>query len=86
MEIRSVADIEGPWPEPEFDSSLIQRCRENWAVPIRQVTNLVLATFIRERVALSIVVPEAERRVESRYVDDSEMYDGQLASALADLS
>lgn len=86
MEHRSVADIEGPWIEPEFNSSLIQRCRENWAVPIRQVTNLVLATFIRERIGLSIVVPEAKRRVEARYDDDSEMYDGQLASALANLS
>ena len=86
MEHRSVADIEGPWKEPEFNSSLIQRCRENWAVPIRQVTNLVLATFIRERIGLPIVVPEAKRRVEARYDDDSEMYDGQLASTLADLS
>ena len=86
MEQRSVGDIEGPWTEPEFDSSLIQRCRENWAVPIGQVTNRVLATFIRQRIGLSIVVPEAECRVEARYDDDSEMYDGELASALADLS
>jgi len=86
MEQRSVADIEGLWAERKFDSNLIQRCRENWAVPIHRVTNLVLATFIRQRVGLSIAVPEAERRVEAGYDDDSEIYDGELAAALADLS
>lgn len=86
MEQRSVGDIEGSWREPEFDSSLIQRCRENWAVPIGQVTNHVLATFIRQRVGLSIGVPEADRRIEARHDDGSEMYDGELVSALADLS
>ena len=86
MEQRSVGDIEGPWREPEFDSSLIQRCRENVTVPIGQVTNHVLATFIRQRIGLSIGVPEAECRIEARYDDGSEMYHGELASALADLS
>ncbi|WP_136221872.1 hypothetical protein [Massilia sp. Mn16-1_5] len=86
MEQRSVGDIEGPWIEPEFDSNLIRRCRENWAVSIGQVANGVLATFIRQRVGLSIVVPEAKCRIEARYDDDSEMYDGELAAALADLS
>ena len=86
MEQRSVRDIEGPWVEPEFDSSLVQRCRENWAVAIGQVTNKVLATFIRQRIGLTIVAPEAQCRVKARYDDDSETYDGELASALADLS
>jgi hypothetical protein len=86
MEQRSVRDIEGPWVEPEFDSSLVQRCRENWAVPLGQVTNHVLATFICQRVGLSIGLPEADRRVRARYDDESEMYDGELASALTDLS
>jgi len=86
MEQRSVGDIEGPWTEPEFDSNLIQRCRENWAVPIGQVANDVLATFVRQRVGLSIVVPEAKCRVGAHYDDDSEMYDGELAAALAELS
>jgi hypothetical protein len=86
MEQRSVGDIEGPWTEQEFDSSLIQRCRENWGVPISQVTNDVLATFIRQRVGLPIVVPEAKYRVGAHYEDDSETYDGELASALAGLS
>ncbi|GAB3367917.1 hypothetical protein GCM10027317_00770 [Massilia agri] len=83
---RSVADIEGPWVEPAFESSLIQRCRENWSIPIHQVTNHVLATFLRQRAGLSLVVPEANRRIMAQYCDGSEMYDEELSVALADLA
>jgi hypothetical protein len=84
METRSVADVEGPWVEPNFDSSLIERCRLNWVVPVGAISNYVLATFIRQRVALALVVPEAERRIASGFTDDSELYDEELANAVSE--
>lgn len=82
MKDKSVADIEGPWVEPELNSGLIQRCRNNWSVPISQVTNHVLATFIRQKIALSIAIPEAKSRLERGYIDDSELYDEELEVAV----
>lgn len=78
MEVRCVAEFSGPWVEPDFNSSLIDRCRANWSVPVGQVSNYVLATFIRQRIALGLVMPEARRRLETGYVDDSELYDEEL--------
>lgn len=86
MFTESVADIEGVWVEPLFESSLIKRCRENWTVPISELSNHVLATFIRQRKGLKLVVPEAIRRIEVGYDDDSELYDEELSNAIAELS
>lgn len=82
MKEKSVADIEGPWAEPELSSGLIQRCRDNWSKPVTQVTNHVLATFIRQKLALSIVVPEAEDRIKRGYIDETELYDEELEVAV----
>jgi hypothetical protein len=82
MKDKCVADIEGPWIDPELDSGLIQRCRNNWSVPLSEVTNHVLATFIRQKLALSIAIPEAKSRLERGYIDDSELYDEELEVAV----
>jgi len=79
---RSVEDIEGPWQEPAFDSSLIQRCRENWRVPVASLSDQMLATFLRQKIAIQLVLPEAERRVELGTHDDSEIYDDELRDAV----
>lgn len=81
----SVADIEGPWREPDFESSLIARCRENWSTPVGLLSDAVLAMFIRQQFGLAAVVPESRRRVASAQSDGSELYDGQLSEALASL-
>ena len=73
METRSVADVEGPWVEPRLNSSLIERCRANWAVPVGALTNYVLATFIRQRWALSLVAPKAERQLRVQCLDNTEL-------------
>lgn len=86
MVTESVADIEGAWVEQEFESSLIKRCRENWTVPISELPNHVLATFIRQRKGLKLVVPEAMRRIEAGYEDDSDLYDDELSNAIDELS
>jgi len=84
MQTRSVADIEGPWVEPSLNSGLIKRCRANWSVPVTEVSNHVLATFIRQRFALSLVMPEAKRRLAESFDDDTELYEGELATAVAE--
>lgn len=84
MEMRCVADVAGPWVEPSFESSLIERCRLNWTVPVSRVSNYALATFVRQRIALSLVVPEANRRLVSGFTDGTELYDEELAVAVAE--
>ena len=83
MKHRSVADVDGPWVDPGFESGLITRCRNNWSVPVNELSNQVLATFIRQRIALPLVLPEARRRLEAGFTDDTELYDEELADAVA---
>ncbi|MEX0612556.1 MAG: hypothetical protein WD738_15305 [Pirellulales bacterium] len=86
MEVpRTVEDVEGPWRDPNFESSLIHRCRQYWSVPVDQLPNDALATYLRQRIAPAIIVPEAKKRVESGFDDGSEMYEGELANALQGL-
>ena len=83
MEKRTVADIVGTWVEPAFNSSLIERCRDNWSVPVGELTNYVLATFIRQKIALGLVLPEAQRRIALGFTDETEILDDELALAIA---
>jgi hypothetical protein len=82
---RSVADVEGPWVDLNFDSGLVGRLKRNWHVPVHSLSNESLATFIRRRIGLSLVVPETHNRMETGFDDDSELYDGELANALKNL-
>jgi hypothetical protein len=82
MELRTVADVEGPWVEPELDSGLIQRCRDNWSIPVSKLTNEALATFLRQKIALAIVLPEGQRRLLANYVDETELYPDELENAV----
>lgn len=84
MENRCVADLEGPWIEPELNSSLIARCRSNWSIPVSEISNYVLATFIRQRKALPLALPEAKRRLAAEFVDGTELYDDELLVAVSD--
>jgi len=77
-----VADVEGPWVDPDFASGLIARCREYWSVPVSDLPNGILATYLRQRIALSLTIPEARKRLAAQVDDDSEMYDGELRQAL----
>ena len=82
MKPPSIAEIEGPWCDPGFNSSLIERCKRYWVVPVTEVSDEALATYLRQRIGLAITVPEAKRRVLGGILDGSEMYDGELAQAL----
>jgi hypothetical protein len=79
---KSAADIHGPWVDPGIETGLVARCRKSWTTPISQLSNEMLATFLRQDIAVEFVAPEARRRVEAGIHDDSELYDDELAEAL----
>jgi len=82
METRCVADIEGPWTDPAWDSGLIHRLCLSWSIPIAQLSNEMLATFLRQEIATEAIGVEARRRLSLGYDDKSELYPGELANAI----
>ena len=78
----SIADLLGPWVEPDWDSGLIERCRNAWSKPLRDLTNQELATLLRQRFAVEQLLPIASQRVLDGFDDDTEIYDGELQSAI----
>jgi hypothetical protein len=78
----SIADLLGPWVEPDWDSGLIERCRNAWSKPLRDLTNQELATLLRQRFAVEQLLSIASQRVLDGVDDDTEIYDGELESAI----
>lgn len=78
----SVADLIGPWVETDWDSSLIERCRNAWNKPVRDLTNQELATLLRQRFAVEHLLPIASKRLQDGFDDDTEFFDGELQSAV----
>jgi len=83
MKSRSAADVEGPWVDPGIETGLIDRCRRHWNTPIDELSNGMLATFLRQKIAIRLVIPEATKRLQSGVVDGTELYDDELREALA---
>ena len=80
---RTVEDVLGPWQDTAGpDTGLVQRCRKYWSVPVNDLPNQALATYLRQDIAVSLIAPEARRRVDANFHDDSELYDEELANAL----
>jgi hypothetical protein len=75
---KSVADFLGPWIEPNFESSLIARCRAAWNKPFRDLSRLELATLLEQKFVIEHVLPVARKKLQEAN-DDTEMFDGQLA-------
>ena len=78
----TVAEVEGPWIDVGFESGLVERCQRGWDTPVVELTNELLATYLRQKVALSLLVPEARKRIAEKFVDGTERYDDELANAL----
>ena len=78
----TIADLLGPWVEPTITSGLVDRCRQGWSTPIPELTNELLATYLRQKIALSLLLPEARKRVADGYIYDTEMFDEELAEAV----
>jgi hypothetical protein len=81
-ESRCVADFEGQWSQPDFESGLIDRCRRYWTTPIKDLPDVMLATYINQKFALVPMQKEAQRRIDKGLRDDSELYEGQLHDSL----
>jgi CDI immunity proteins len=78
----SIADIMGPWVDPEFESGLIARCKNAWNKPLRELTNEELATMLRQKIATEHILPIAKARITEGIDDDTEMFDGELQEAI----
>ena len=78
----TLAEILGPWQQPDFESGLIARCRNLWEKPIESFTNQEIVTCLQQGLAIDHLLPMAEERLQRRFEDDSELFDGQLAEAV----
>jgi hypothetical protein len=78
----SLADIIGPWVDPNFESGLIDRCRRAWSRPLRDLSREELATLLRQLIAVEHVLPIARKRLQEGIDDDTEMYAGELEAAI----
>ena len=86
MDSISIADILGPWSEPDWDSGLIARLREAWNKPLRDLSREELATLLRQRIAVEQILPVAKKRLAESFDDETEIFDGELQEAIEDAS
>jgi hypothetical protein len=78
----TAANIHGPWVDPHWESGLIARVRNYWDVPITELPDVALALFLRQAIAVGPTLEEAMRRLAAGQLDNSEIYDGELAVAV----
>jgi hypothetical protein len=78
----SIADLLGPWSEPAWDSGLIERCRNAWDKPLRDLSREELATLLRQRIAVVQLLPIAEKKLKTGVDDGTEMFEGELKAAV----
>lgn len=77
----TVNSIIGPWKGVAV-TTLQKRCRDAWNTPFDQLSDLAVATFLNQRIAVSQMLVEAKRRLRSESRDDTEHFDGQLEEAV----
>jgi len=78
----TVADVEGPWIDSEFESSLILRCKNAWDKPIKKLSNEELSTFLRQKIAVQAILPTAKERAASGIEDGTEAWNDELQEAI----
>ena len=83
-EHQSLAEILGPWQQPDFESGLTERMRLAWTKPMGELTNQELATCLRQSIAIEHLLPIAKQRVRQEVDDGSEILDEELARAIGD--
>jgi hypothetical protein len=86
MENISIADILGPWIEPDWDSGLIDRLREAWNKPLQDLSREELATLLRQRYAVEKILPVARKKLADGIDDETEIFDRELHEAIEDAS
>jgi hypothetical protein len=80
----TLAQILGPWQQPDFESGLIARCRNAWDKPLESLSNHELITCLQQDLAIAHILPLAKKRLHEKVDDDTELFDGQLAEAITD--
>ena len=80
----TVSSLIGPW-KGAASTMLLQRCRDAWDTPFEALSDLMVATFLSQRIAVPQLLVEAMRRLDSEPRDDTEYFDGQLAEAVSAL-
>ena len=83
MKSKSVSTIVGPW-QGEASTGLMQRCRDSWEMPLSELSDLMVATFLNQQVAVVEMLKEAESRLKRIERDDSEYFESQLLESLTE--
>jgi hypothetical protein len=78
----SLANLLGPWVDSDLTSGLVERCKNAWSKPLRDLSREELATLLRQRLAVEHLLPIAKKRLDDGIDDHTEMYDGELESAI----
>ena len=77
-----LAEVIGPWQQPNWESGLIEQCRLAWNIPFSDLTDGQLAMLLRQDYAVSYLLPIARERLTRGTPDDTELYDGELQRAV----
>ena len=77
-----LSDLIGPWADTDFESSLIERCKNAWSKPLQDLSSAELATLLQQRIAVTYLLPLARKRLKDRIEDGTEMYEGELEAAI----
>ncbi len=78
----SLSDLIGPWVDSDWNTGLIERCKNAWSKPLRDLSREELATLLRQRIAVKHLLPIARKSLEDGIDDDTEMFDGELQEAI----
>ena len=81
MKSKSVSSIVGPWQGNEL-TGLMQHCRDSWEMSLSDLSDLMVATFLNQQIAVVEMLEEAESRLKRTERDDTEYFEGQLLEAL----
>jgi hypothetical protein len=77
----SVEKIVGRWTG-SADTGLMQRCKEAWDKPLMELSDLMVATLLNQKIAVPRILIEAEYRLANTDRDDSELFENQLQEAV----
>jgi len=78
----SLSDLKGTWVDCDWESALIERCKNAWSKPLRDLSREELATLLRQRIAVEHLLPIAKKRLEDGIDDNTESYEGELNAAI----
>ena len=75
-----LSEIEGAW-EGECPTPLVERCKASWETPLAELSDRMVATYLRQKLGKQFMLIEAKRRLDEGTQDDTQLYDGELFEA-----